>query len=126
MIILALIALAYVFIGSMIGGRHHALSSAKCEWKDGKNDRYGDFTTCLTPGWCNHIYMSLWVYGVVWPVALPATAGFLIGTTTKQNRTDRRRADEIAEAKHKAEVARLARIEDEELTLQLEATRKRA
>lgn len=132
MITYILFGLVYAFIGSIIAGRHHALSSRICKYSDGieSPNRYGGGThleDCWGPSsWCTHITMSIWFYGALWFVALPITAGYLIGSTDKSGRIEKRRAREIAEAKHQTELARIRREEDEELDRQLSRVRKPA
>ena len=125
MITFIVAVMVYAFIGGVVGSRHHALVSRTCEWASGeKRDRDGDIETCIDPRWCNHIYRSVWMFGVFWWLALPASAGFLIGSSNKDTRIERRRTRELEEAKHKVELARLARQEDAELDLQLAAAQK--
>jgi hypothetical protein len=104
--------LAYVVIGGAVGARHHAIASRTCH------------VNHFSSYWCSHVYISVWVYGLLWPLALPATAGVLIGLSDSATRTARRRTRELEEAKHKAALAREARIADEELDRQLEAQRR--
>jgi hypothetical protein len=104
--------LAYVVIGGAVGARHHAIASRTCN------------VNHFSSYWCTHVYVSVWLYGLLWPFALPATAGVLIGLSDRDNRTQRRHTRELAEAKHKAALAREARVADEELDRQLEAQRR--
>ncbi len=111
LIVLACVA-SYVFMGGMLGARNHAIESAKCQYKDGHFEYR----------WCSHATKTLWIYGVFWLFTLPALAGISAGAkTTGPSRVEKRRANELAEAKHQAELARLRRIEDEELSRQLNA-----
>ena len=63
--------------------------------------------------------------GLAWPLAIPLFVGLAIGSkqigSLGSGRAERRRAQQIAEAKHQAELAKIKRIEDAELTAQLAA-----
>lgn len=129
MIISILCILGYAFIAGLVGGRHNAISSADCKYRDGHEatDRYGTTTTqtCFKPYWCSHLLLTYFFFGPFWFIALPIAGGVLIGSRDKETRTKRRRARELDEANHRLELARIAREEDAELTLQLEHQRAR-
>lgn len=67
--------------------------------------------------------------GLAWPLAIPLFIGLAIGskpiTSIGTSRQERRRAQQIAEAKHQAELAKIRRIEDAELTAQLAAIERK-
>lgn len=72
----------------------------------------------------------VWFFsGLAWPLAIPLFIGLAIGskpiTSIGTSRQERRRAQQIAEAHHQAELARIRRIEDAELTAQLAAIERK-
>jgi hypothetical protein len=110
---IVLSALAYCFMGGLVGGRYQAVESGKCA----QSEHFGY-------NWCGHSLFTIWFAAPLWPVFLPASLGLKAGMTTPEDRASRRHKREIAEAKHKAELAKLERQETEELNRQLEAAKR--
>lgn len=106
--------LTYAFIGAFVGSKHYAITGPSCHYFP---------KSCWGSRWCRHATFSFWV-GAGWFVMLPVTAGIFLGANSKAKRDLARQARELAEADHKRELARLARMEDEELTRQLHAQAK--
>ena len=108
--------LAYVFLGAAIGARDHAVRGLECKHYP---------TYCYGGTWCTHATLSMWI-GILWPFMFPAVAGIKVGKRTKSTRVERRRARELEEAKHQAELARLARQEDEDLDKRLASLERKS
>ena len=65
------------------------------------------------------------IAGVFWPLALPALIGVVAGgKSDRQTRLEKKRAEELEQAEHDAEVARTRRREAEELSRHLRAVGK--
>ena len=111
--------MVYAFMGAIVGSRHHAIVAPKCHWHNGAKDRWGENQTCWTDSWCAHIYLSIYLFGAMWWLGLPVAAGTLVGKSNRESRAVARRTRELEEAKHKLELAKIARQEDEELELQI-------
>lgn len=65
---------------------------------------------------------------ISWPIILPAAVGVstvkAFDKTSRANKAERRRDDEIIEARHRVEIAKLKQQEDEILDRQLEAAKQ--
>lgn len=68
--------------------------------------------------------------GFFWPVVIPVLIGIGLGTKShslsKVSRAERKQAQEIVEAKHQAELAKIRRLEAAELDRQLAAAERKA
>lgn len=73
---------------------------------------------------CDH--SLAYVIGIFWPIALPVRAGSFFGKQDRTTRLEKQRQKELEQAEHDTKMARLARQEAEELTLQLRALGKEA
>lgn len=58
---------------------------------------------------------------IAWPAVLPICLGVMMGNRSPVDRAQRKRAREIENAKHKAELARIKRLEEEEISRRIEA-----
>jgi hypothetical protein len=62
--------------------------------------------------------IAVWLYGLLWPVAIPSVAGWVLGgivgklSLSKSERTSGRHQRELEEAKHRVEVAKLLEEEN--------------
>lgn len=106
--------ISYTMIGGFLGARHHHSLSKKCSYKN-----------CWKGEWCGHCFASVYAVGLFWPIGVPLMLGVLAGANDKESRVEARRSKQIEEAKHKAELARIAREEDEELDRRLAALENR-
>lgn len=105
LVIFIVVAMVYFFIGGLSCAKIGAIGAAKCSRRNHNADD------------CGH----LWASGAslfLWPMIVPSFLGVNAGLL-RQNRDENRRARELVEAKHKAELARLKRIESDELDKQL-------
>lgn len=98
-----------------------------CELRDGKWKHYGYHGMKIYgygQQWNNsfHMHSNAGMWSLVWPFMIPVLLGQAASDrkSVKANKDEQRRHNELTEAKHQAELARLRRIEDEELTRQLQ------
>lgn len=105
----------YISIAGFVGRIYFQSVSKKCLSKNGRHS------------YCEHEVGGFFA-GAFWPVTIAGSVGFLgaqsVGAAAKEEKAANRRKEEIAEAKHKAEIARLARMEHEELDRQLRSLEK--
>ena len=110
----------YVLVGGIVG------TSARKELgrRDGNcNFRHGYLSICGTcSAVCGHKVGSISA-GVLWPLTIPLFLGIAVAEHAdyKQMRTERRRQEELAEAKHQRQLQEQHAAEAEALDRQLKA-----
>lgn len=102
-----------IFVYFCAGGFSYTIvqnySRPRCRWQPSNCD-----------AGCGHSIVAGFSV-MLWPFILPGLLGVMFGFRSKRpSRPERRRQVEIAEAKHQVELARIRRMEDEELSRQLE------
>lgn len=126
MVILAIIVgsiMGYIFIAGLLRGPYLARELSNCsKCEDGQcwdewQDEYGRKGTTKKTSRAVHIGNATSM-AILWPFTAPFCAGSMIGD--RENRDISKRNREIESAKHKVELAKLRRQEDEELTKQLQ------
>lgn len=128
--------IAYLFIAGGLRSSFAAVSARRCqECKNGKHpvvvrNDYGPDRTQQIPAKEHHGTNGA-VQAAFWPFTLPWTLGSMIGegdrTQKKAVKAESRRTQEIAEAEHQVELARLRKKENDYLDqhLKLEEIRGR-
>lgn len=112
-LILMLFAISYVAVGGYVFGRVHTLIKGDC--RKCRDPR----TTCFS----SHQDGAFFA-GVLWPIGLPFYFAKRAGSS-HENRDERRRRKELADANHQKELARIRMEEDAMLTHQLESIKRR-
>lgn len=86
----------YIMVASASATHSFNKSIKSCKY----DNHWGD------GGWCNHCFTDTWLYGALWPFLIPASMGIAIGNRgTGMSRRDKRRANELEEARHRVLVA---------------------
>lgn len=98
-LILFIVASASAYIGTagFVGSKFYAARRAACYQCRGRGNCYSDHASAAT------------LVGMFWVLTLPAIGGMLIGSrdgNVRLSRADRRRANELDEARHQTELAR--------------------
>jgi len=112
-LMIVMFAAMYAMVGGTSLATYEALSARKCNIEDHNYSKT----------WCGHTCVALWIAGILWPVGLPALAGsgvgWALGSNTREKRTEKRYAREIAEATHAKELERINAEADAELDRRL-------
>lgn len=111
-LIYVLLGLAYSFVGTIAYNIHLGIRLPKCP-----GVRAG-LPSGDAKDKCGHDHETAATFsGMFWPLAATFLAGDLVSSpfTRRSERTARRREDEIAEAKHRKELARIRAEETREL-----------
>lgn len=119
----------YLFVAGILREPFARVSARRCqECKDGKHpvlqtNDYGPDRTMMVRA-AEHHGGNGAAQAAFWPVTLPWTLGSMVNdperAKDKVNKATVRRQEEIEEAKHQAELARIRADEDAHLTRQLQ------
>ena len=89
---------SYIFMGAYFGSRDHHRRGKDCTYYPNR---------CFRQDWCSHGHISVWIAGVLWPFMGPIGLGIKAGGTSKESRTENRRAKELEEANHRLQLAKI-------------------